>query len=111
MKKSLKKGATEEQIAACEATLGVTFPPDLRASFLIHDGQKAGAECLFPEDFADLDAGFLLLSLEEVARQWTMWKGLVDGGEFKKQKSQPDVGVRSDWWAVVTRSASILLRP
>jgi cell wall assembly regulator SMI1/ankyrin repeat protein len=98
VKKSLKKGATEAQIAACEAALGATFPPDLLASYLIHDGQMTGAECLFPEEFANLDSGFLLLRLEEIGSQWKMWKGLADGGEFKKLKSQPDAGVRSDWW-------------
>ena len=98
VKKLLKKGATKEQISACESLLGVTFPPDLRDSYLIHDGQKTESGELFPDGFADLDSGFRLLSLEEIAREWTMWKQLNDAGEFKKQKSQPDTGVSPDWW-------------
>ena len=98
VKKSLRKGATAEQVSACEAALGVEFPQDLRAMYSLHDGQKQGADTLFPEEFADLDAGFALLTLEEVVREWKVWKGLVDGGEFKNQKSQPDAGVRTDWW-------------
>lgn len=97
-KKSLKKGATAEQIAACEAALGVAFPPDLRASYLCHDGQKADADGLFPEGFADLDSAFVLLSLDEMANQWKTWKELADAGEFRRQKGQPDAGVRPDWW-------------
>lgn len=98
VKKSLKKGATEEQIAACEAALSVTFPPDLRASFLVHDGQKTGADGLLPEGFADLDSEFVLLSLDTVANEWKTWRKLNDVGEFKNQKALPDKGVRSDWW-------------
>ena len=98
VKKSLNKGATPEQIAACETALGVAFPPDLRDSYLIHDGQKTGSDGLFPEGFADLDSEFALLSLEEIVREWTVWKKLADAGEFKNQQSQPDAGVRSDWW-------------
>lgn len=98
VKKSLKKGATEEQIAACEAAIGVAFPAEMRASYLIHDGQKAAADGLFPEEFADLDCEFALLPLEEIASEWKTWKQLDDAGEFKKQKALPDAGVRSDWW-------------
>jgi len=98
VKKSLKKGATEEQIAACEAALGVTFPPDLRASYRIHNGQKGESDGLLPEGFAELDCEYVLLSLDEIANEWKTWKELDDAGEFKKRKAQPDFGVRSDWW-------------
>jgi cell wall assembly regulator SMI1/ankyrin repeat protein len=98
VKKSLNKGATEDQIAACEGALGVTFPDDLRGSYRIHNGQKTGADGLLPEGFADLDCEFVLLRLDEVASEWKTWKDLDDAGEFKKQKAEPDAGVRSDWW-------------
>ena len=35
----LAKGASEKSIAAAEKKLGARFPPDVRASFLVHDGQ------------------------------------------------------------------------
>jgi cell wall assembly regulator SMI1 len=98
VKKSLKKGATAEQIAACETALGTAFPPGLRDSYLIHGGQKAGADGLFPAGFADLDSDFGLLSLDEVANEWMTWKELEDAGEFKNQEALPDAGVRADWW-------------
>jgi len=98
IKKSLNKGATEAKILACEAALGVKFPPDLCASYRIHDGQKADTDGLFPEEFADLDCEFVLLSLDQVAREWQEWKGLHDGGEFKNRQAMPDEGVRDDWW-------------
>ena len=37
---SLQPGATDEQISNTEATLGVTFPEDVRVSYGIHDGQS-----------------------------------------------------------------------
>jgi cell wall assembly regulator SMI1 len=98
VKKSLKKGAKEEQIAQCETALGVPFPPDLRASYQAHDGQKAEAEGLFPEQFVDLESGFLLLSLDEIVQEWTTWKQLADGGEFRRNVAAPDAGVLGEWW-------------
>ena len=97
-KPSLQKPATEAQIAGCEEALGVAFPPALQASFLVHNGQKAGADSLFPDEFANLDAAFSLLSLEDMVNEWRVWKKLVDAGEFAEQKGQPDAGIRPDWW-------------
>ncbi len=98
VKPSLQKPATAAQIAKCEEALGIAFPPALQDSFRIHNGQKAGADSLFPDDFADLDAAFSLLSLEDVVKEWRIWKKLVDAGEFTKKKGQPDAGIRPDWW-------------
>lgn len=97
-KKSLRRGATPDQVAACEAMLGVAFPLDLHACYLVHDGQKPEGDGLFPEGFAGLDAPFLLLSLDEVVRHWRNWQELAEAGEFARQGAQPDRGVRSDWW-------------
>jgi cell wall assembly regulator SMI1 len=98
VKRSLNKGATGDQITACEGTLAVTFPPDLRGSCQVHNGQKAGADGLLPEGFADLDGEFVLLPLDEITKEWKTWKALKDAGELKRQRAQPDAGVRSDWW-------------
>lgn len=98
VKSSLQEPATEAQIARCEGAVGIAFPPSLRASYLIHNGQKPRASCLFPDDFPDLDSPFCLLSLAEIANEWRTWKSLVDAGEFRKQKGLPDAGIRPDWW-------------
>lgn len=98
IKKALKKRAAEATLAAFEKTIGESLPDDLRQLYLVHDGQKADADGLFPEEFANLDAPFALLSIKEATAAWTEWKELLDGGEFKKQKSQPDAGIRADWW-------------
>ena len=98
VKRALRKPATDAQIAKCEAALAIAMPPALRASYRIHNGQKSGADCLFPDDFSGLDAPFSMLSLDEIVNDWRTWKKLIDAGEFKKQKGKPDAGIRSDWW-------------
>lgn len=41
---SLAPGATEQEIADAEEACGVTFPPDVRQSYLRHDGQAEDNE-------------------------------------------------------------------
>jgi cell wall assembly regulator SMI1 len=38
----LSPGAAEEELAATERFLGVSFPEDVQASFRLHDGQSGG---------------------------------------------------------------------
>ncbi len=39
LKLGLRPGAKEGEIAAAEKAMGITFPPDFRASLAVHDGQ------------------------------------------------------------------------
>jgi cell wall assembly regulator SMI1 len=98
VKKSLRKGATDARLAALEAALGVTLPADVRASYLLHDGQKDGADGLLPEGFAGLDAEYALLPVAGIPGEWRPWQELHAAGEFAGQVGKPDAGVRSDWW-------------
>ncbi len=65
-----------------EAFLDVVFPEDVRASYLIHDGQAPDGPCL-------IDA-WQFLSLERIRSEWKVWKDLLDGREFLNQRSEPD---------------------
>ncbi len=38
------------------------------------------------------------LSCEEIYSQWLVWKELLDGGDFKDISSEPEKGVKNDWW-------------
>jgi cell wall assembly regulator SMI1/ankyrin repeat protein len=98
VKKSLRKGTTDARLNALEAALGVTLPPDVRASYLLHDGQKDGADGLLPEGFAGLDAEYVLLPVACIPAEWRPWQELHAGGEFAGQVGKPDAGVRADWW-------------
>ncbi|BDS06590.1 hypothetical protein NT6N_16300 [Oceaniferula spumae] len=86
----LRPGATPTAIAEAEASLGVKFPEDFRTCYLIHDGQDPDTPWLF-------DASEFL-SLERIVEEWTVWKDLLDGGDFTDCESTPDTGVKPDWW-------------
>ncbi|HJQ33119.1 MAG TPA: SMI1/KNR4 family protein [Pyrinomonadaceae bacterium] len=93
---SLRPGADSHAVARVETLLGIEFPPDVRASFSIHDGQSG----------LNMDAGLgyglidacELLSLERIVEEWKIWKELLDGGDFDGQKGAPEGPVKDDWW-------------
>jgi cell wall assembly regulator SMI1 len=92
-------GASEDQIAACESELGVSLPEDVKASFRIHNGQQGGSQGIFPPPRPkSYDISQNLLTLQGVLDEWSVWKDLIDGGEFEGESSQPDDGIRDDWW-------------
>jgi cell wall assembly regulator SMI1 len=85
----VQPGTTEEQLLATEDILGVRFPEDMRASYLLHDGCSNTIGFIHGLDF---------LSLEAILFQWHVWKDLLDSDTFEGIDSEPDEGVRSDWW-------------
>jgi len=101
---SLQPGATPREIAALEAQIGMRLPDDVAVSWLRHDGQADdAANGLLPPApgrFAWMEIPQVLLSLEGIEREWRMMKELVDGGEFKGKTSEPETGIRDDWWNV-----------
>jgi cell wall assembly regulator SMI1 len=92
------KGASEPKLDKLEAALGVRLPADFRTSYLLHDGQKDGADGLFPEGFADLDSEYALLSVSEIWNEWSTWTQMTQQGEFAHNTANPDDGIRADWW-------------
>jgi cell wall assembly regulator SMI1 len=95
---TLKKGATEPKLAELEAALGVRLASDVRTSYLLHDGQKAGADGLFPQEFADLDCEYVLMPASDIRAEWTTWTQMAERGNFAQKTPNPDDGVRADWW-------------
>ncbi len=81
--------ASDEQIAQLETQLNAKLPADFIACLKVHNGQN-GVASVFD--------GMEFLSCEEIYRQWGIWKGLLDGGDFKGVSSEPDEGIKSDWW-------------
>ncbi len=66
---ALRPGASEAEIAAVEAALGLPFPADFRASLRIHDGEdwQQWRECV---RWMIHDA--FLLSLDEILSHWNL---------------------------------------
>ena len=59
----LAPGATEAEIAETEARTGLLFPPDVRQSYLRHDGQA-------DEGYHFIPGYFRLLPMSEVSQEW-----------------------------------------
>ncbi len=91
---SLNAGATETEVAQLETLIGGQLPLAFRESCKVHDGQDADAGGLIETEE--------LLSLERITAEWGIWKSLLEDGTFeddgKPFASEPDVGVKPDWW-------------
>lgn len=86
---SLNPPASDAQIAQLEAQLNVKLPADFIACLKVHNGQSG---------YASIIDGMEFLSCEEIYSQWIVWKELLDGGDFKDFSSEPDGGIKDDWW-------------
>ncbi|MDQ1832365.1 SMI1/KNR4 family protein [Massilia scottii] len=86
----LNPPATDEQIASLEDAIGIKLPEDYVACLKIHNGQNPEVGGLFD--------GSEFLSTDDILAQWTVWKGLLDGGDFVDVYSDPASGVQKDWW-------------
>ena len=90
---SLRPGASDEEIAAAEAFLGVRLPSDVADSYRIHDGQQQGASA------PSLIEGWSLLSLADVRNDWgDVWKFLHDRGEYDGLAGEPQGPIKPVWY-------------
>lgn len=87
--KDLNAGASDEALAKVESLAGVRMPPDLRASYHRHDGQRGSAKGVF--------GAWEWLSLRAVEVQWTGMKRLLDAGKLDAP-AKADPGVQPLWW-------------
>ena len=85
---TLQPGATEEQITQAEAFLSVHFPDGFKASYRIHNGQVPYLDGLIGTRE--------LLSLERIQDEWSVWKDLLDSGEFDGIKSESTGPIHDD---------------
>jgi cell wall assembly regulator SMI1 len=88
--KDLNPPATAEEISALETALGVSLPADYVACLKTHNGQANTVGGLF--DNTDF------LSTSAIFDQWKVWKELLDSGTFDGNNSEPEPGIKDDWW-------------
>ena len=93
----LAPGATDEEITVAERIVGVTFPEEVRASYRIHDGQQTDRSLGGVVGGVFVPGGDFL-SLARIVDEWTVWKDLLDSGTFDGTQSDPQPGIKSDWW-------------
>ena len=81
---------TKEEVEELQSTLGFSIPNELLELLKIHNGQKGNAGWLFD--------GQEFLSSSRIIDEWKVWKGLLDGGNFDGFCSEPEKGIKDDWW-------------
>ncbi|AFO57637.1 SMI1/KNR4 family protein [Natrinema sp. J7-2] len=70
----LRPGATDADISRAESGVGLAFPPSVRESYRIHNGQEPGTFGLF--------GGWQLLPLTDVVREWEKQREIERDFEF-----------------------------
>jgi cell wall assembly regulator SMI1 len=86
--------ATTKDIQEAEEKLSIKFTDGFKEFYMIHNGQINESESLIHEQ--------AILSLERIMGEWQAWTDLLNGDEFiydgDALKSDPDIGVKNDWW-------------
>ena len=86
----LNPPATDEEIQSLKIALDFDLPKDLIDILKIHNGQKGDAGYLFD--------GQEFLSSNRIISEWKVWKDLLDNGSFNGSYSEPQEGIKNDWW-------------
>ncbi len=88
----LNPPAIDAEIRELEQKLGVTLPADFVACLKVHNGQRGRAGSLFSKG--------RYLSVDQILSEWTVWRDLLEQGEFDERSSAPDRGVGEGWWRI-----------
>ena len=89
--KDLNSPAKMAEIAELEQVLGSKLPDDVVESLMIHNGQQGNRQSLFPSG--------ILLSAADIAGEWSIWKELLDAGDFSGCESEPaSSAIDTCWW-------------
>ena len=86
----LNASASENDIDKLEKTIGEKLPKEYVEFLKVHNGQNRDSEGLIETEE--------LLSSERVIDEWSLWKELLDKGDFEDSRSEPSIGIKSDWW-------------
>lgn len=91
----LQPGASEAQISELESSLSIVLPDDVKALYLLCNGQSSYG-------YGVID-GNEFLSLERIKDEWSVWKELLDAGEFAEhdntESNRIDPEIRNTWWS------------
>ena len=86
----LNIGATQEELNSFSTKTGLTLTEEFRSFYSIHNGQNEESPWIF--DATEF------LSLERIFDEWTIWKDLLEGGDFDDTEGFPDQGIKNSWW-------------
>ncbi len=86
----LNSPANDKDILKLESDLNVKLPNDFIECLKIHNGQGNMAGGLIDNSE--------FLSTDAILDNWKVWYDLHNSGDFKGIYSEPDKGVKNDWW-------------
>ena len=89
-------GASEADFAQLEQLIQAQLPDDFKALYRVFNGQTDEAGYVFD--------GEEWLSLERMAEEWEVWKGLLDDGTFEDDDDEAenediDPEIKPVWWS------------
>ena len=87
-------GASEAEFEQLEQLIQAKLPEDFKALYRVFNGQAYEEGYVFD--------GEEWLSLERMAEEWEVWKGLLDDGEFdddEEADEDADSEVKALWWS------------
>ena len=88
-------GASDAEFAQLEQLIQAKLPEDFKALYHVFNGQAYEEGYVFD--------GEEWLSLERMAEEWEVWKGLLDDGEFDDDEEEAsedaDPEVKAVWWS------------
>jgi cell wall assembly regulator SMI1 len=87
----LNPPATDAEVEWLQERLGVSLPADFITCLKVHDGQKGRSDWLFGD--------WEFLPSRRIVDEWSVWKGLLDAGDFEDAQAQTEPGVKALWWA------------
>ena len=88
--KLMQKGANDEEIEKLQATFSnIVIPNEFIDFYKRYNGQTPNTEGIVDGDE--------LLSIDRILEEYSIWKDLVDSGEFD-EPSSPDPGIKNDWY-------------
>lgn len=86
----LANGANKKDFDQLSKTIGMDLPESFIALYSIHNGQKNNATGLvMTQEF---------LSIQEIIKQWQIWKTLYDEGQFENWNVKAENGIQNEWW-------------
>ena len=88
-------GASDAEFSQLEQLIQAKLPEDFKALYHVFNGQAYEEGYVFD--------GEEWLSLERMAEEWEVWKGLLDDGEFDDDEEEADEDadpeVNAVWWS------------
>ncbi len=95
-----RAAASDDDIHVLEAAISAKLPADFTASLKTHNGQVDQDGVCFE--------GESLLNIKGILSEWTCWRDVIANDEFEGITSDPDGGVKDDWynlkWIPITRN-------